>query len=284
MPSYIEFDIGTARLTEYDKNKFPTVQIDAYGEGQSGVAPYELHSPHGLISRCHDPEVDPGGTATLGCPVLYGLDGGQGHAWLQADPRIIPLLPPIKKGGTCSYGGKIKNPSFYNIDGDTGSQTIYIPYGIVNDVATKAMSIHIDVDEEGQESIAIVHGSGAAVIIAEDNGEVSSVMRNKDGSAYVEVNNEGTVINGPLTIVGSLNAGGPAGASPLSMAIPTVASIAAIQAQLTVISTALAALGTIPALSTAATALTAAVSAISSGTISVAGNTNVIPAKNTSGL
>lgn len=284
MPSYIEFDIGTARLTEYDANKFPTVQIDAYGEGNSGVAPYEMHSPHGLISRCHDPEVDPNGTNTLGCPVLYGLDGGQGHAWLQADPRVIPLLPPIKKGGTCSYGGNIKNPSFWNVDGDTGSQTIYVPYSIVNDVATKSMSIAVNVDTAGQESISIIHGSGAFVSILEVNGNVSVVLKNQGGDAYVEVNDDGVVINGPLTLNGSLNAGGPVGALPMAMAIPTVAAFAAVQAQLIAVSAALTALSAAATPAGASAALLAAVSAITSGTISVASGTPVIPAKNTSGV
>lgn len=289
MPSYLEFDIGIARLTEYDANKFPTVQIDAYGEDKSGVAPYEMHSPHGLISRCHDPEVDPGGTSTMGCAVLYALDGGQGHAWVQSDPRIIPLLPPQKKGGTCTYGGQLKNPSFYNIDGETNSQTIYVPYAIENDVATKSMSIAINVDDAGKESISVVHGSGAAIMIVEDNGEVSVTLKNKDGSAYVEVNNEGTVVNGPLTVNGSLNAGGPVGALPLAMAIPTVASLAAIQAQLVAINAwfiAMTAAGWTPAslLAAGAPVAVGTVSAITAGTVVVAAGAPIIPAKNTSGL
>ncbi len=288
MASYLEFDIGIVTLTEYDKDKFPTAQVNVYGEAKSGVAPYEVHSPHGLISRCHDPVVDAAGTHTLGCTALYALDGGQGHLWMQSDPRIIPLLPPIRKGGTCSYGGKLKNPSFYNIDGDTGSQTIYVPYKIINDVATKAMTIEVNVDTEGKESISIVHGSGAAIMIVEDNGEVSVTIKNKDGSAYVEVTNEGTTINGPLTVNGSMNAGGPVGALPMAMAIPTVASLAAIQAQLASMVPWLTAIasagGTPPSLVSAAPLMATSAAAITAGTIAVAASAPIIPAKNTSGM
>lgn len=223
MPGYLAFDMGIAVLTTYDDDKFPSVQIDAYGEEEAGVDPYEIHSPHGLISRCHDPEVDSEATPTLGCNVLYAMEAGKGHAWLQSDPRTIPLLPPILKGGTVVYGGTLKNPSFININGETNSQTFYIPYKIVDDVAEKAMTIDINVDTENEESISIIHGSGAAVMITEDNGEVSVVLKNKNGDAYVEVNNEGIVLNGTVTVNGGLTAGGPAGALPLVIGPPLVA-------------------------------------------------------------
>lgn len=221
----MKFDLGIATLSTYDEDGYPTVQIDAYGEENSGVAPYEHHSPHGLLTRCHDPETDDTGNPTVGCAVLYGLEGGRGHAWLCSDPRIIPLLPPLRKGGLCAYGGKKLNPSFYNIDGETGSQTFYVPYKIVNGTATKAMSIEINVDEEGEESISIVHGSGAALTIIESGGETSVTIRNSKGDAYVEVNAQGVVVNGTLTVQGGISAGGAAGVPtlPLTLAPPLIA-------------------------------------------------------------
>jgi hypothetical protein len=241
MPTYLEFDIGIARLTEYNADKFPVVQIDAYGEEQSGVAPYEVHSPQGLISRCFDPQVDGDGTSMLGCTVLYALDGGQGHAWIQSDPRVIPLLPPMKKGGTCLYGGTIKNPSFHNIDGETGSQTIYVPYKFVNDVATKSMTISVNVDDEDKESISILHGSGAMISIVQNGDAVHVVLKNKDGSAYIEVADKGVTINGPLTVNGSINSGGSSAAKAVALAIPTASALNAIATALTGIASAVAA-------------------------------------------
>jgi len=219
MPGYLEgiigFDVGMAVLTEYDADGFLTTQIDAYGEEKSGVLPYDAHHFYGRISRPHDPETGPDGTPRLGCVVLIGMDGGRGHVWHLGDPRVTGLLPRVKKGGNLNYGGKLKNPGFYYMDGDTGSQTIYVPYKIVNDVPQKAMTIEINVDNEGQESISIIHGSGAAVSITEAGGDVSVMMKNAKGNAYVEVNDEGGVLNGQWTVQGGFNAGGPESAVPL---------------------------------------------------------------------
>lgn len=285
---YLEWDIGVAVFSEYNKDSFPTVQINAYGEQQSGVPPYEQHSPHGMISRPHDPETDGAGTPIIGCTVLYALDGGQGHAWVQSDPRIIPLLPQIEKGGYCSYGGLLKNPSFHNVDGLTGSQTIYVPYKIENDVASKCMTIEINVDTDGEESISIIHGSGAALTIVEDSGSVSSILKNAAGDAYLEVNDQGVVINGPLTLNGSLNAGGPVGALPLAMAIPTVTALAALQAQLVALNAwfvAMTSTAWVPATMVANAPIAAtAVAAMTAGAVILATSAPLIPAKNTSGM
>lgn len=216
--NYLGFDIGIAKLTTYDDDKFLGVQIDAFGEEKSGVVPYEAHSPHGFISRCHD------GDDAGSCTVLYAMEAGRGHAWIMGDPRIIPLLPPINKGGAAVYGGKLKAPSFFFIDGDTNSQTFYVPYKIDADgVAAKSMTIEINVDNEGEESISIVHGSGAAFIIMESDGEVSVTLKNQAGDAYIEVNDKGIILNGAVTVQGGFNAGGPATAQPLVMGPPLVA-------------------------------------------------------------
>ncbi len=206
MTGMLDFDIGTAVNSVYDDAKFPTIQIDAYGGKQSGVPPYEQHSPCGFIGRPHDPDTDADGNPTKGCTVLYALEGEKGHVWPSHDPRIVPLLPPLTKGGSAQYGGKLKNPSFHYISGDTGSQTIYVPYEIVNDVATKAMSIFVNVDEKGDEHISIIHGEGMSITMIA-GGKNSIVLKNKAGDGYLEVNDEGTVVNGQLTLHGGLVAG-----------------------------------------------------------------------------
>lgn len=222
MPGYLEFDLGVAVLTEYDKDGFLTCQHDAYGEEKSGVAPYESHHMYGRISRPHDPETGPDGAPQLGCTVLYAMDGGIGHQWYLADPRVTPLLPRVKKGGNCNYGGKLKNPGFHYFDGDTGSQTIYVPYKIVNDVPQKSMTIEINVDNVDQESISIIHGSGAAITIVENAGSVSTVLKNAKGTAYVEVNDQGGVLNGQWVVQGGFASGGTA-AVPLVRAPELIA-------------------------------------------------------------
>lgn len=216
MNGYIGFDISTVKLSQYDDDGFPEVQIETMGGPKSGVVPYEHHQPHGIITRCHDPNDDGA------CQVLYGMEAGRGHAFVQGDPRIIPLLPQLQKGGFCAYGGKLKTPAYFHIDGDTNSQTFYVPYSIGADGnPQKCLSVQLNVDNAGQEAITILHGTGAGItIVTNSDGSVSTVIRNSAGDAYIEVNDKGVVINGAVTVQGGFNAGGPAGAQPLVMAPP----------------------------------------------------------------
>lgn len=213
----LEFDIGTALLTQYDDDGFLGVQIDGLGGSESGVPPYELHSLHGLLTRAHDPDDDGG------CQVLFGMEAGRGHGWFCSDPRVVPLLPPLEKGGAVLYGGKLKAPTFFNIDGATNSTTLYVPYKVDDSgVAQKAMSFSINVDNDGEESIEITHGSGASFYMMESGGAVSIVMKNAPGDAYIEVNDQGIVLNGSVTVQGGLNSGGPTNAQNLALGPPLI--------------------------------------------------------------
>lgn len=222
--SVLDFDIGIALLSEYDSDGFPTIQVDAWGEKLSGAEPYEQHSPHGILSRPHDPETDDDGNPGLGCQVLYALEGGRGHAWVSHDSRIVPLLPQLTKGGFSYYGGKLKTPTFGYIDGETNSYHIYIPYDIdeETDVPKKSMSLEFNVDNKGRESISLIHGSGAMISIVENDGEVHATMKNQKGDAYVSVNDAGVTINGQLVVNGGVSLGGQAG-TPLVSAPKLIA-------------------------------------------------------------
>lgn len=104
MVDTLEHDIGAAVWSGYDPDGFLTVQIDAFGEGDSGLQPYELHHPLGFSSRPRDPDTSPDGTPGQACRVLYATQGGVGHAWLAYDPRAIPGLPALQKGESMQYG------------------------------------------------------------------------------------------------------------------------------------------------------------------------------------
>lgn len=115
--NYLGFDIGIAMLSTPDSDDFLGIQIDAYGEGKSGVVPYAMHSPYGILSRCLDPDVDSNGLPTAGCTTLHATMGGQGHAWLLSDPRIIPKLPLLAKGESMMYASP---GQFIRLRGETG--------------------------------------------------------------------------------------------------------------------------------------------------------------------
>lgn len=102
----MKFDLYTAALSDLDGDGFVGVQLDLYGEQEAGGPPAELHSPYGFLSRPLDPDTDADGNATLGCQALVADEGGTRHAWLGSDPRIIPILPSLKKGESLLYGPK----------------------------------------------------------------------------------------------------------------------------------------------------------------------------------
>jgi len=99
----LEFDLGLAMASFIDADGFMGVQIDAIGEGKSGLQPYELHHPFGFVSRPSDPTVDANGNASGGCTVLFATEGSRGHAFLFADGRVIPNLVNIKPGESAMY-------------------------------------------------------------------------------------------------------------------------------------------------------------------------------------
>lgn len=109
---------------------------------------------------------------------------------------------PAPKPGTVAlvgYGGGFL--SFDDVDGGEGTiQVFYCPYSFTNGVAGKAHSITLDPDEE---TITVVHGDGAAIILDDE----SLIMRSPDGSARIEIRNGSITIVGNVTVVGGLVAG-----------------------------------------------------------------------------
>lgn len=227
-------------LSEYDEDGFLGISHDAYGEKRSGVHPGEVHWHGGVFHRPRDPETDSQGTPKLGASVWQAWEGSQGHIMLASDPRAIPKLPRLKKGGGGIYGdtGKEQLP-FEVYDGDTGTRTTYVPYAFVNDVATKAMLVAINVDTAGQESISIVHGAGMAITILA-GAKNSVVVKNRTGNAYIEVNDDGNIINGNTVVNGGATIGSPVGALPAAIAPNLLAYLSALEANIT---TALTAIG-----------------------------------------
>ena len=99
-------DIGIPTASSYDDDGFLSVQYDAEGEQNAGVAGYECHHFLGSMARPLDPVVDSTGQpdATNAGQMLIAMEGGKGHAFMLQDVRIVPKLPALKPGEKIDYG------------------------------------------------------------------------------------------------------------------------------------------------------------------------------------
>lgn len=194
-------EIGTATYSAYDEDGFPLIQYDSHGEsGQVGkISAFELHHTFGFAARPRDPEVDtekepiPG----KGCALFVDDEGDMVHGTLGYDPRYIPRVPQMTKGSSCQYSA---TGSFFLLDGDDddGTATLYVPVS-----STKGHAITVGKDGNGEEYLGLVHCDGMAITML-DGG---MVLKNANGSAYLELNSSGIVLSGNVNTVGGFSAG-----------------------------------------------------------------------------
>lgn len=232
MSGEFDHDMGVAMLTEVDADGFISIQIDAYGEQDSGVAAYEAHAPLGYYARPLDPTKDENGEPKPeeSCTVLYALEGGRGHAWAQGDPRLTKKLPKLRKGGTmwgCPASGGYA--LWEGLDPAKTSPKREGTFILAAKYGAKAHSISLNVREDGKEFIRIQHGDGATIDML-PSGSVT--IKSKSG-AYVEVG-ETITVNGDVHVQGNMSAGEAAGAQPLTLAPPLVTVLTKLFAMLAV--------------------------------------------------
>ena len=225
----ISLELAVAVLSEYDADGFIGLAIDAYAAPGKGLPSYETMHPLGLISRPRDPAVDADGVPTLGATTLRMISGNEEHSLAFGDPRATPKLPRLKKGGVALYAdtGKTTIP-FLLLDGNTGGAQLYIPYGS----PATASTIAIDVSTVGAESIQIVHGAGMGFTMTA-GGKNDSILHNKAGDAFLNVNDDGVTINGNTQLIGAVQLG--AQATPLDPPPVAVALEPALMAWITTV-------------------------------------------------
>lgn len=125
----IDWDLGTATSSQYDSDGFQAVQVDAFGEQDSGMPAAQQSHWYGFAARPLDP--DDGG---LGCQVLYAYQGEQHFAWVANDPRLQSKIPTLQKGGACVYDSHgsywLFNPDDKTVrlvvPGDSGNSTLEV--------------------------------------------------------------------------------------------------------------------------------------------------------------
>lgn len=199
----LDWQYGSSLLSEYDADGFLGIQIDAYGEQASGMPTFEAIHPQGFAGRPRDPSEAGAGTN------LYFFQGDQAFVLSTQDPRSITggYVPGLTKGSSIQYGdrgvdddGNAKGPSFYLIDGDDGTHTAYFEY----EDGSTAHLFTFGVDGNGDPIITIAHGDGQALEFFKGK----SILKNKSGSVFLQLDDDGMVLNGNIKGTGALEVNG----------------------------------------------------------------------------
>jgi hypothetical protein len=166
-------------LTQRDVNGFIGIQL----ETTSGDGPLvALEHPFGFYSRPLDPDDEGHCTA-------FGFDvGDDTFAILGTDARIVPLIPEPPKGSSLQYGA---TGSYHQIAGDTGTQTLYVPY------ANNAKCQTIQISSEG---ISLLQGEGAALLCTSQGVTASA----PNGSTWYSCTNDEHSFSGTVNFAGSI--------------------------------------------------------------------------------
>ncbi len=191
----LRLSIQLATLSEYDANGFLGLSFSLFGPN-AGMPTPEAHHPFGHDGRPRDPTLDASGQPSIGPSVLRMSEGNVEYSLALGDPRATPKLPPLAKGGARLYAdtGRAALPRL-ELDGDSGSATLTIPYADGAGAATV-------VADATAKTIRLALASGVAVEL--DTAAGSATVRNADGSAKVVVNAAGVATVGP-TALGALS-------------------------------------------------------------------------------
>lgn len=220
---YLAWDRSEVEGSEVDEQGWLSVQVNAYGEGaaRSGAL---LLSPYGMLGRPLDPD-DEGA-----CKALTAREGDQDFAIATVDLRVLKKLPAPKKGGSLQFGS---DGGFGSFDPEEHTWTLYIPTDFDSDKkATKAHLLQIGKDTNGLRCITLLHADGPAISILE-GGKNSIVIKNASSKSYVEVNDDGIVLNGKTVIKGGLKADEGAGVAPLARSTELLAWATQVNVSLT---------------------------------------------------
>jgi hypothetical protein len=207
----LSFDLGMASYVVRDADGFYNVQVSLFATRAGGSQPMEAYHPTGFLAVPRDPAVDPEGKPRLGASTLYGYEGNQVHAILLNDPRVMALLPEVKRGGSIQYAHLPNDKVAFSLyDGDNGTFQIYVPHGAT------ATTIAIDVRDPDNVSIQLQHGLGHGITI-EGSAKHAIQMRNRANNVAVIVDDDQVTVNGTLQVQGGVAMGG-AEALPLANA------------------------------------------------------------------
>lgn len=239
----LEWKLGACVATFYDEDDVLRAQPDALGDNPQ-VEAYELHSPFGSLARPFDSAVDPDGKPTEGqmCNLLTATeDGGEQHAWLAGDPRIIARLPLLKHGERIEYGSA---GQFTRYHADGG-----ISHFTTDDGTPDGRSVYSQVRPDGFRWVGpwgklVFDATGFHVLTAGgariDLGSIGGLPAPLDAlTSYAKIT--AAIIQQEFTVAAEGSVAGIP--EPIAKATSTLAALTAIQAALTAIGASLTALG-----------------------------------------
>lgn len=213
--AHLEFEYSSCVASEWKEGALK-VTPDLLGEEPSGAG-FDCIQPLGLYARPRDPEDGKG----AGC--LHAFQGNAGFAMPTTDPDTIGRVPQGSKGSTTLYASGKDVTSYVHLDGESGYQQLLVKYG------EKSLSITLDTSQGGSESIQIRHGEGHGVVLTADK---KILLTSANGKRYIELSDSGTVIQGPLKVIGAITGGDAAGvpvalSTELTQVVSTLASLLA---------------------------------------------------------
>lgn len=171
---------------------------DEVGEG---AVEQEAFGTLGLVFRPRRPDGDLHAEAIA----TRNGDGLIPFAW--RDLRLNKVYSAPKEGSIAlvGYGGgfhSIEDTEADSGDRKASTHVIYAPYEYAGDAPKKAHVITLSA-EPGNESIAMVHGDGPAVMLTKDG----AVIKNAAGDAFIELNAAGITLSGNVTVTGFMVVG-----------------------------------------------------------------------------
>lgn len=194
----VQFQLSSCVSSEWADGAL-LVASDMLGEEPTGRG-LDSIQPLGIYARPADPDSDGKGAGGL-----QGFQGDDGFMLPTTDPRTIGRVPQGPPGSTVLYGSGKDVTSYHYIDGETGYHQILVKYG------DKSLSITLDTSSEGSENINIRHGEGQGICMTADG---KLIMNSPNGQNYIELSDDGIVMQGAVKMIGGVALGGDAGVAP----------------------------------------------------------------------
>jgi hypothetical protein len=207
MADGLHIDFVQMLLSEYDDDKHLGVNVDHYGDGDAGGQSAEVICGLGTLARPVDPETANDGSPDVASEAMLFTQGDRLLAMPINDPRTMPRLPPLKKGGFIAYCPAAPG-SFWLWDGkrDDGKKAGTFTLSTKYAKDAKAHLLTLDVRSDDDAAVMLLHGQGMGLTMTA-GGKNSAVLRNAGGNAYVETNDDGLVLVGKTKIQGSVTVG-----------------------------------------------------------------------------